>query len=210
MEIQGIKINWLGHNSFKLKKDKVIYIDPYKISSKSKADLILITHDHYDHFSLEDIQKISKKSTIIIAPHSFKDSLKDYNVQLMEPEESIVVEDIKIESLYAYNIDKEFHKKSTNNLGYILTIDKTRIYHAGDTDLIPEMNHVDVNIAFLPISGKYVMDAEEAAHAANIIEPEVVIPMHYGSIIGSQQDAESFKRLVDPEIKVLILKKENI
>jgi len=191
MKILGIDIEWLGHDSFKILSDKVIYIDPFKIEAKEKADLILITHDHFDHFSPEDINKIKKDSTIIIAPLILKEKLSE--AKIMKPE-----------AVPAYNLDKPNHKQSSKYLGYILTINNKRIYHAGDTDLIPEMNSIEADIALLPVSGKYVMDPEEAANAANLIRPEVAIPMHYGSVIGSKEDAEKFKSLVDEDIQVII------
>ena len=202
MKILGIDIEWLGHDSFKILSDKVIYIDPFKIEAKEKADLILITHDHFDHFSIEDINKIKKDSTIIIAPLILKEKLSE--AKIMKPEECLEVDKIKIEAVPAYNLDKPNHKQSSKYLGYILTINNKRIYHAGDTDLIPEMNSIEADIALLPVSGKYVMDPEEAANAANLIRPEVAIPMHYGSVIGSKEDAEKFKSLVDEDIQVII------
>lgn len=202
MKILGLDIEWLGHDSFKILSDKIIYIDPFKIEANGKADLILITHEHYDHFSIEDINKIKKDSTIIIAPVSLKEKLPE--ARIMKPGECIEVDKVKIEAVPAYNLDKPYHKQLSKYLGYILTINNKKIYHAGDTDLIPEMNHIEADIALLPVSGKYVMDAEEAANAANLIRPEVAIPMHYGSIIGTKEDAIKFKSLVDSDIQVVI------
>jgi L-ascorbate metabolism protein UlaG (beta-lactamase superfamily) len=195
-EYEGLKIEWLGHASVKISNRKVLYFDPYHISSKEKADFILITHEHFDHFSMEDIKKIAKPSTIIFASSQCEVS-GEWKVFHLSPGEEKVEEGLKVEAIPAYNINKSFHLKSEEKLGYVVTIEGKRIYHAGDTDLIPEMSSLKgIDIAFLPVGGTYTMNAEEAARAVEIIKPKVAVPIHYGSIVGSKKDAEKFKSLV--------------
>ena len=208
MKFNDIEIKWLGHDGFKIKNSKIIYIDPFKINDNEKADLILITHEHYDHLSLEDINKISNKNTIIIAAEICKNKINvNYKkIKLVKPGDKLKIDDIQIESVYAYNPSKQFHPKKDLRVGYILTINKTRIYHAGDTDIIPEMNDLEnIDIALLPVSGTYVMDVNEAVEAVKIIKPKIAIPMHYGSIIAGIREAEEFKNLASKYCKVEIL-----
>lgn len=217
MKFNNVDINWLGHASFKIKNFKVIYIDPFKIKQEEKADIILITHEHFDHLSLEDIGKIITKSTIIIASNQCKDLLSKLGSKVKEiiyanPDEIIDLYGIKIEIVPAYNVNKfrspgnPFHPKPDKKLGYVLTINNVRIYHAGDTDLIPEMNNLkNIDIALLPISGTYVMDFKEAAEAVKIIRPKMAVPMHVGSIIGTTKDMQEFKELASNYCKVEIL-----
>ena len=208
-------IHWLGHDSFLIKRGKTIYIDPFKLKeTKDKADLILITHDHFDHFSLEDINKIRKNSTIVVGPEELKGKI-DGNLKLLKPFQSIIIDNIKIEAVPSYNVNKfkapgkVFHPKEDNKLGFIITIDNKKIYHAGDTDLIQEMSRLkNIEIALLPISGTYVMTPEEAAQAVDIIKPRIAIPMHWGKILATIKDAERFKRLVGNRCQVEILKEK--
>jgi L-ascorbate metabolism protein UlaG (beta-lactamase superfamily) len=211
-EYKGVKISWLGHDCFKIKNNKTIYIDPFNIKDEEKADLIFVTHEHYDHCSLKDIKKISTSKTIVVAPESCKTQLSGMKTKFIKPGDKIVVDEIEVEAVPAYNINKfrapgeVFHPKEEEKVGYIINFSGVKIYHAGDTDLIQEMKNIQVDIALLPVSGTYVMTAEEAAEATKIIKAEIAIPMHYGSIVGSEKDAEKFKKLA--ACKVEILKKE--
>jgi len=199
-------INWLGHDSFKIitKSGKCIYIDPWKISGdSSEADFIFITHEHYDHFSAEDIAKIRTEDTLVVCPHDCVSKIGG-RVKGVKPGDEFNLEDIKVKVVPAYNIDKDFHPKENNWVGYILEIDGQRIYHAGDTDLIPEMKELgEIDIAMLPVSGTYVMNAEEAAEAVKIINPKKVIPMHYGDIVGSDEDAQKLKEKYPERVEIL-------
>lgn len=202
MKIQGIEIKWLGHSAFKIKTEgKTIYIDPFQIKeAKNDANYILITHPHYDHCSQEDIQKVTKEGTKIIMPTDCQSKVTRIatKVQMIVTAlgEKRKIENIEIEAVPAYNTNKEFHKKEQQWIGYILTINNKRIYHAGDTDNIPEIKNLkNIDIALLPVSGTYVMTAEEAADAAAVIRPKVAIPMHYGTIVGNESDADGFVAL---------------
>jgi len=195
-------IHWLGHASFKITGDKIIYIDPYQISDNEKADIILITHTHYDHLSLEDIQKIRKEDTAILAPADAREKLT--NFYAIKPNEFLTIKGIKIQTVAAYNLDKQFHPQEKQWVGYVIDVNGKRIYHAGDTDLIPEMEELeDIDVAILPVGGTYTMDVTEAVQAVHIIEPRVAIPMHYGKIVGTKNDAEKFKELSDSRVEIL-------
>ncbi len=188
-------IHWLGHDAFWIEdQGKQIYIDPWKLSANAiKADYIFVTHSHYDHFSKEDIAKISKESTKIFGT---ADVVKEVgkNATAIGPNQELTVDQLKIKAIPAYNIAKKFHPKDKNWVGFIITLsDGTTIYHAGDTDFIPEMKSLKVDIALLPVSGTYVMTADEAIEAANTFKPQIAIPMHFGEIVGSEKDAAKFK-----------------
>lgn len=202
--LKNIEINC--HSSIKISKDKIIYIDPFKISEHTHdADIILITHDHYDHYSPEDIEKIAKQDTIIVAPKTVKALSKMRNVVFVEPNNTYEVEGIKIETVSSYNINKKFHPKENEWVGYIIEINNIRYYIAGDTDITPENKQVKCDIAFIPVGGTYTMNYQEAAELANIIKPKIAIPTHYGSLVGDMQDGEMFKNLLNSEIEYEIL-----
>jgi L-ascorbate metabolism protein UlaG (beta-lactamase superfamily) len=199
-------ITWLGHASIKLQdKDKVIYIDPFQLSEDNyePVDIILVTHHHGDHYSPEDIKKIMKPETVIIAPEICRDTMTE-DFKLITIGETIIEQGVKIEAVPAYNINKEFHPKSAGIVGYIVTVNGKRVYDAGDTDFIPEMLNIDVDVAFLPVGGTYTMDPEAAAKCADALKTKLVIPFHYGAgIIGTIKDAEKFKKLSTKEVTIL-------
>ena len=221
MKIGEVELKWLGHSGFFIRNSKKIYIDPYNIKEGiEKADLILITHSHYDHCSVADIEKIVQDGTKIIMTADCQSKITRFNVpikmEIIEPGQELDLGDIKISALPAYNSDKHFHPKDENWVGYLLKINNLIIYHAGDTDLIPEMqkltghNQPDKEfVALLPIGGRFTMNVEEAAEAAKLIKPTIAIPMHYGSVVGTNEDAQEFKELCEEEgIRVEILEKE--
>jgi L-ascorbate metabolism protein UlaG (beta-lactamase superfamily) len=203
-------IAWLGHDTFRIKgQGKTIYVDPWKISQSEPADIILVTHEHMDHCSKGDVDKLRKPNTVVVATSACLDQLGS-NVKTVKPGDSLEVEGIKIEAVPAYNTNKyrspgqHFHPKADQKVGYIITVDGERIYHAGDTDNIPEMTSLkNIDVALLPVSGTYVMEPQEAAEAADRIKPKKAIPMHYGTIVGSEKDAERFKELTSVEVEIL-------
>jgi L-ascorbate metabolism protein UlaG (beta-lactamase superfamily) len=197
------KMEWLGHDTFKIEAGgKVIYTDPFRLpGGMPKADLILITHEHYDHCSPEDVSKIAGKETVIVSPGDCEGKLMG-NVRRVKPGDKLTEQGVAIEVVAAYNTNKAFHPKANAWVGYIFTVEGERIYIAGDTDHIPEMKDYRCDIALLPVSGTYVMTAEEAAKAADDIKPKVAVPMHYASIVGSEKDAETFKKLYKGETHI--------
>ncbi len=202
-------IHWLGHDTFKIVgKDVTIFTDPFKLKAADRADIILITHEHFDHCSPEDVQKIQTEDTVIVATPDCASKLKG-NIKTVKPGDKIEVKGVIIEAVPSYNTNKEFHTKDKNWVGYIFTVDGNRIYIAGDTDYIPEMKEFkNIDIALLPVSGTYVMTADEAVQAALDIKPKIAIPMHYGSIVGTESDAEKFANALKGKIDVVILKEE--
>jgi len=203
-----VDIKYLGHASILISTDtRYIYVDPWKIvKEQPKADLILITHPHYDHFSPEDIRKIGKKETVIVGPSDIK-KIKIGENREIKPNEEIVLDWIKIKGFPAYNLNKSFHPKSNNWLGFVLEIKGEKIYIAGDTDFIPEMKNLKVDIAIVPVGGTYTMNAKEASDAINTINPKIAIPYHWGDIVGSEEDVKLFSSSV-LNAKVEILKIE--
>lgn len=204
-------IELLCHSSIRIKDKKVIYIDPFKIDKNyNDADIIFITHDHYDHYSEEDIDKVKKPDTVIVIPEELltkvlkKGFKQDYIVTVI-PNEEYMTEGIKFETIAAYNTNKSFHPKENEWVGYIININNTRYYIAGDTDITEENKKVKCDVAFVPVGGTYTMDYKEAASLINEIKPTIAVPTHYGSVVGINQDAIEFAKLVHPMIEVIIL-----
>lgn len=200
-------IKWLGHDTFKIVEGGLkIYTDPYKINKDETADIILISHSHYDHCSPEDVAKICNDNTIIVTTHDCAKQLQG-NIKTVEPGDIININNVEIKAVPAYNINKNFHPKSNKWVGFVFTILDKKYYFTGDTDYIPEMNQLkdeNIDIAFMPVSGTYVMDANEAVTATLAIMPKIAIPMHYGSIVGSQSDAKLFKDKLKGKVEVYI------
>ena len=203
-----MKITWFGHASFMIESDgKRIYIDPYIIPDNAeKADFILISHEHYDHCDPKNVEKLSKAETKILTTEAAGKRLKG-NVGVLKAGDTLSLNSIKVIAVEAYNPEKHFHPKGTG-IGFIIEVENKRIYFCGDTDFIPEMYSLDnIDLALLAVGGTYTMNYEEAAKAVKAIKPKIAIPMHYGKIVGSVEDAIKFKELVEKETdtKVVIL-----
>ena len=207
-------IEVLYHSSIKISKNKVIYIDPFKIDKDyNDADIVFITHDHFDHYSEEDIDKVINENTTIIIPEELLTKIlgKGINknaVITVESNKEYMVQGIKFETIPAYNTNKTFHPKENDWVGYIITLDGIRYYIAGDTDITEENRKVKCDVAFVPVGGTYTMDFKEAAQLINEIQPKIAVPIHYGSVVGTKQDATDFIKLLHPSIKGIILMKQ--
>ena len=197
-----MKIEINCHSSIRITANKTIYFDPFKIEEECHdADIIFITHDHYDHFSIEDIKKIEKNDTVYVIPECMYNMLGGENVIVVEPGEKTIVEGFETFVVPAYNKLKPFHPKMKGYVGYNVLIEGKRVYVAGDTDMNEDNRKLKCDIALVPVGGKYTMDYKQAAELVNLIKPEIAIPTHYGDIVGDKNDGEKFIGLLDPEIK---------
>ena len=207
-------IEVLYHSSIRINKEKTIYIDPFKIDRNyNDADIVFITHDHYDHYSEEDIDKVINENTTIIISEELLTKLlrKGINknaIITVEPNKNYMVQGIKFETISAYNTNKTFHPKENGWVGYIIIINGIRYYIAGDTDITEENKQVKCDVAFVPVGGTYTIDFKEAAQLINEIQPKIAVPIHYGSVVGTKQDATDFIKLLNPSIKGIILMKQ--
>ena len=209
--LESIEI--LCHSCIKFNKGEVIYFDPFKIEKNyNDADVIFITHDHYDHYSEEDIDKVIKEETIIVAPEDLltkllKKGFERDNMVLVTPNQKYTVKGIEFQTIPAYNVNKQFHPKANEWVGYVLKIEGVTYYIAGDTDITEENKKVKCDVAFVPVGGTFTMDYKEAAELINEIKPKIAVPTHYGSTVGEKSDGVSFSKLVSPEIEVEVLMK---
>ena len=223
MNFDETGIRWLGHSCFKIRTsdNRIIYFDPYSINEDSeKADLILISHSHHDHCSVEDINKVIKENTRIVITADCQSKITRLKVpvriEIMEPGSELNFGNLRIFAVPAYNVDKSFHPKEESWVGYLVKINSVMIYHAGDTDVIPEMRKLTGHkkegkkfVALLPVGGRFTMNSEEAVEAAKILKPDLAIPMHYGAIVGTKEDGREFVKLCEEEginAKVLEIK----
>ncbi len=216
-EYKGIKIRWLGHDSFVLDNYIKIIIDPYKITRHDKADLVLVSHNHFDHLSVDDLKNVCTEKTVIVAANECINMISGFafkeKIGILPGQEKTIL-GTKIRAVPAYNLDKinpdtrkPFHPKEDNKVGFVIQMGDVVIYHTGDTDLIPEMTDIQPDIALVPVSGTYVMTAKEASQAISKIKPKIAIPMHYGTIVGSSKDADDLKEMVT-SCQIQILEKE--
>ena len=201
------RISWLGHDGFRIDGSLTVYIDPYQISPGPQADLILITHEHFDHCSPEDVSLIQAPHTVVVTEPLSAQKLSG-DVRTVRPGDRVEEGNASVLAVPSYNTDKAFHPKDKNWLGFVLEMDGSRIYHAGDADFIPEMADLDVDIALLPVSGTYVMTWEQAVEAARAIRPGLAIPMHYGTVVGDDGDARRFESALQDEMEVRVLSRE--
>lgn len=217
LDYNGVKIHWLGHDGFAIQgKENTVVIDPFKVKKTFHADLVLISHEHFDHLSKEDLKKFLTERTEIIAPKICQKDLSSFRQKktFVSPGDTIKRGSVELRAVPAYNINKfsqpgrVFHPKEDGRVGYILKIDDVSIYHAGDTDNIPEIKGIKVDVALIPVSGTYVMTAEEGAEAVKSMDVKVAVPMHWASIVGSREDAEKFKSILSSVCRVEILEPE--
>ena len=206
-------IEVLYHSSIRIAKEKIIYMDPFKINKNYKdADIIFITHDHYDHYSEEDIDKVMGPNTTFVIPEGMltkllKKGIHKNSIVVVEPNKEYMVQGIKFKTIPAYNIRKKFHPRGNNWVGYRITINEVRYYIAGDTDITEENRRVICDVAFVPVGGTYTMNYKEAAQLVNEIHPKIAVPIHYGSVVGTKQDAVDFVKLLHAPINGVILMK---
>ena len=206
--LDGIEV--LCHSSIRFDKGIVMYFDPFKIEKNySDAAIVFITHDHYDHYSLEDIRKVIKKDTVLVLPtnlleKALYDGFERDNIVTVEPNKSYNVKGIKFSTVPSYNINKQFHPKENNWVGYLIEMDDLTYYIAGDTDITEENKQVKCDVAFVPVGGVYTMTYEEAAKLINEIKPRVAVPIHYGSIVGTKEDGLNFSKLIYPKVECKI------
>ena len=210
MDTSFITIN--THSSIRLetKGGTVIYVDPYGFKTEPcDADLVLVTHTHFDHFSPEDIVRVRKSRTAFAAPATCKSEFAkagftSEDVAFLNPYEHVTLKGIEVETVPSYNVNKRFHPKDNAWLGYVVDVDGVRVYVAGDTDDLPENREIKCDVALVPAGGTYTMNAREAATFVNALRPTVAIPEHYGSVAGSAKDGKTFAKLVDPDIEVAL------
>ncbi len=206
-------LEWLGHSGFRLRtRSATIYIDPYRVGEGPRADLILITHGHYDHFSPQDVERLSHDATWLVAPPAVAERARG-RVASIAPGERLELEQVPgvdVAAVAAYNTSKRdrdgnlFHPREAGWVGFDLNVRGERLYHSGDTDVVPEMDSVvGVDVALLPVSGTYVMTPQEAAEAARRIQPRVAVPMHWGENIGTEADARAFAEKAPVEVRIL-------
>ena len=205
MKILNLDFTRIAHDTFRIAGSKVIYTDPFKVAKEDPADIVLLSHEHFDHFSLDDLKKVCTPETSIVANPACKEGLQKVKAKekyFLAPGKRQTIRDVVIEAVPAYNVNKfrepgkPFHPKEAQGVGYVFEMDGTRVYYAGDTDFIPEMKSIQCDIALLPVSGTYVMTVDEAAKAAQTINPKIAVPMHYAAIVGTDDDAKRFKSVV--------------
>jgi L-ascorbate metabolism protein UlaG (beta-lactamase superfamily) len=203
------ELRWLGHDSFVYEGGPVVYFDPWRLDQDlPPADLVLVSHEHGDHCSPDDVRRVSGPNTVVVASQSAA-SLLQGDVRVMRPGDELAVDEVAVQAVPAYNVNKfrspgnPFHPQPALHNGYVVTVDGVRVYFAGDTDHIPEMAGIECDVALLPVSGTYVMTAAEAAGAARVIQPEVAVPMHYGAgVAGTREDADRFRSLYAGEVRI--------
>ncbi len=199
----SVQITWIGHASFRLAGDSVVYVDPWKLQLKAHdADIVFVSHPHSDHYSADDVEIVSGQSTCVLCPPGTVPGVPAEN--LLSAGRSFSAGQVSVEAVPAYNTDKDFHPKANGWLGAVFTIGGARVYYAGDTDVIPEMAELsDIDVALLPVGGTYTMDADQAVAACERIGCAAAIPYHWGDIVGSVEDAKRFTDCAGCQVHLL-------
>ncbi|MBE5906845.1 MAG: MBL fold metallo-hydrolase [Lachnospiraceae bacterium] len=207
-------IEILTHSSIRIKaREGTIYVDPFEVNEVyHDADFIFITHEHYDHYSPRDIEKVVGNQTILVIPRTMEEKVSDVaekfsKIEMLAPKDKERIKHLQVEAIPAYNVEKKHHQKGNKWLGYKIKLEGKWVYIAGDTDENEDNTEIECDVAILPIGGTYTMDAKAAAEFVNHMKPEIVIPTHYGTVVGCKEDAELFKNYVDEGIEVQLLMK---
>lgn len=199
-----VTIHWFGHASFRLTGTKTVHIDPWKLpNDPGRADVVMVSHSHYDHCSSDDVAAVCTDATTVLAPADCVKKLGG-RVRVIAPGQAHDLNGVRVAAVPAYNIGKEFHPKKNGWIGAVVEMDNVRVYYAGDTDVIPEMGTLkQITAALLPVGGTYTMDAAQAAEAANMIKPRFAVPYHWGDIVGDRDDATRFKNAAQCDVHIL-------
>lgn len=207
-------IHWLGHDTFRVDGSVTLYIDPWKLpAGQPQADVILVTHEHYDHLSLPDIRAIATPHTVVVGPASVTAQASAFETVTVAAGDTVDVRGVQVHAVPAYNVDKfrsprqPYHPRENGYLGYVLAVDGVRYYHAGDTDVIPEMRDVHADVALLPVGGTFTMTCDEACAACDLIDAQVAVPMHYADIVGGDDDAVRFRENCSIPVTILPLER---
>jgi len=201
------RLDWFGHASFRVRSSAVVYLDPWEIPRagvSAPADLILVTHSHYDHFSRADVEALSGPDTVILASADVAAELGGA-ARGLAPGETADEKGVRVRATHAYNVGKEFHPPERKWLGFIVDLPQGRLFYPGDTDVIPELTGVKPDVLLMPVGGTYTTDADEAARGAEMVQPQVAVPMHWGKIVGTAEDARRFAKVYPGETRILDL-----
>ena len=204
------EVQVLTHSSIRIAENQIVYFDPFHVEGEPHdADIICVTHDHFDHYSPEDLAKVKNAATILVCPKTMEHSLSNSGIseeftELVAPGDELEINGVRIQAVPAYNVGKQFHPQANQWVGYLVTMNEVTYYIAGDTDINEDVKKVRCDAALLPVGGTYTMTAEEAAELAEMIHPKAAIPTHYGSVAGKAEDGQIFADLLKDKINVIL------